>query len=80
MSLYDVGGLAGVALILVAYAGAALDRLKATSALACGMNLVGAALILASLAQDFNLSAVIMEAAWAVVALFGLVRALTRKA
>ena len=79
MSLFDVGGLVGVALILVAYAGAALDRLKATSALACGMNLLGAVLILASLVHDFNLSAVIMEGAWALVALFGLVRALTRR-
>jgi hypothetical protein len=79
MSLFDVGGLAGVALILVAYAGAALDRLKATSALACAMNLIGALLILLSLSRAFNLSAMIMEGAWALVALFGLTRALVRK-
>ena len=79
MSLFDVGGLAGVALILVAYAGAALDRLKATSALACAINLIGALLILLSLSRAFNLSAMIMEGAWALVALFGLTRALVRK-
>ena len=74
MSLFDVGGLAGVALILVAYAGAAIDRLKATSALACAINLIGALLILVSLSHSFNLSAVIMEGAWALVSLSGLVR------
>jgi hypothetical protein len=78
MSLFDVGGLVGVGLILIAYAGAALDRLKATSAMACGMNLVGAGLILVSLTRSFNLSAVVMEAAWALVAVIGLVRALIR--
>jgi hypothetical protein len=78
MSLYDVGGLVGVGLILIAYAGAALDRLKATTAVACAMNLIGAVLILTSLSQAFNLSAVIMEGAWALVALFGLVRAVVR--
>jgi hypothetical protein len=79
MSAFDVGGLVGVALILVAYAGAAVDRLKATSALACAINLIGALLILVSLSRAFNLSAVIMEGAWALVALFGLTRALVRK-
>ena len=79
MSLFDVGGLVGVALILVAYAGAALDRLKATSALACAINLIGALLILLSLAYKPNLSAIVMEGAWALVALFGLTRALVRK-
>jgi hypothetical protein len=79
MSAFDVGGLVGVALILVAYAGAATDRLKATSALACAINLIGALLILVSLSRAFNLSAVIMEGAWALVALFGLTRALVRR-
>jgi paired small multidrug resistance pump len=38
------------------------------------MNLAGAGLILVSLAFSFNLSAFLMEAAWALVALFGLAR------
>ena len=79
MILFDGGGLVGVGLILVAYAGAALDRLKPTTAIACGMNLIGAVLILASLTHDPNISAIVMEGAWALVALFGLVRALIRR-
>ncbi len=38
------------------------------------MNLAGSLLVLASLMSKFNLSAFLMEAAWAVVALFGLAK------
>lgn len=75
MSLTDVAGLGGVALILVAYAGAALGKLDPERPIALVCNLVGAGLILWSLlTQDFNLSATVMEAAWALVALAGLAR------
>ena len=81
MTATDAAGLAGVALILLAYAGAAFGRLDAERPLALSGNLIGAGLILVSLlTQDFNLSATVMEAAWAAVALFGLARwALRRK-
>jgi len=61
-------------MILVAYAGATTGKLDPKRAAALVLNLVGASLILLSLAYDFNLSAVLMEGAWAVVALAGLVR------
>lgn len=73
MSAMDAAGLAGVLLILVAYAGAALGRLDAERPFSLLANLIGACLILASLlTEDFNLSATVMEAAWALVALAGL--------
>lgn len=75
MSLEDGAGLAGVALILVAYAATALGRLDPRSARALAVNLVGAGLVLFSLLTDrFNLSATVMEGAWALVALVGLLR------
>jgi hypothetical protein len=75
MSPLDAAGLVGVLLILIAYAGAALGRLDAERPLSLLLNLVGASLILVSLlAEDFNLAATVMEAAWAAVALFGLGR------
>ena len=75
MSLLDVAGLGGVLLILVAYAAAAMGRLDANRPISLAANLVGASLILASLlAGSFNLSATVMEGAWALVAAFGLVR------
>lgn len=74
MTLPDILGVVGVGLILIAYAGATNGRLDPKKAPALLLNLVGALLILGSLYFDFNLSAVLMEGAWALVALFGLAR------
>jgi hypothetical protein len=71
----DAAGLAGVLMILVAYAGAALGRLDAKGVWSLLANFIGAALILVSLlVADFNLSSTVMEGSWALVALAGLVR------
>ena len=74
MNALDLLGVVGVLLILVAYAGAQLGRLPPDRAPALSMNLAGAALVLASLTQKFNLSAVLMEGSWALVAAYGLLR------
>ena len=74
MSLIDVAGVAGVLLILTAYAGATSGKLDPKRPPALLLNLVGAGLILWSLVYDFNLAAFLMEAAWALVAVFGLIR------
>jgi hypothetical protein len=79
VTLLDVVGLVGVATILAAYAAAQLrwlDPLKATS---LSMNLAGASLVMASLLQQFNLAAFVMEMAWAAVAAFGLIRLAIRR-
>ncbi len=71
----DAAGLAGVLLVLIAYAGAALGRLDPERALSLGANLAGACLILLSLlTASFNLSATAMEGSWALVSLGGLLR------
>ncbi|MFI4933411.1 MAG: hypothetical protein ACHP7N_02225 [Caulobacterales bacterium] len=74
MSPFDVAGLIGVAMILAGYAAATTGRLDAKGAPSLAINLVGASLILLSLTQKFNLSAAIVEGAWALIALVGLVR------
>lgn len=80
MTAPDALGVVGVLMILTAYAGATMGRLDPKRPAALLLNLVGALLILWSLYFEFNLSAVLMEAAWALVALFGLLRfALSRK-
>jgi hypothetical protein len=76
---YDAAGLLGVALILAAYAGAQLRWLDPLKPPALIMNLAGAVLVLLSLTQRFNLAAFVMEAAWAVVALYGLLRLAFRR-
>ena len=74
----DVGGVFGVLLVLLAYAGIHFDWFDPKRAPALLMNLVGSALILGSMWRAFNLPAFLMEAAWAAMALFGLVRLLLR--
>jgi hypothetical protein len=60
--------------MLVAYAGSAMGKLDPQKPPALICNLVGAAAVLWSLSADFNLSATIMESAWALVAAIGLGR------
>ena len=74
MGWTDVAGLAGVLIILVAYAMAATGRLDPKRAGSLFANFVGASLILVSLSKSFNLSATAMEGAWALVSLAGLAR------
>jgi hypothetical protein len=74
MSLLDIAGLVGAALILAGYAAATLGALHPKSAPSLAINFLGASLILLSLTSKFNLSAAIVEAAWALIALVGLVR------
>jgi hypothetical protein len=75
MSWTDAAGLAGVFVILVAYAGAALGRLDPQGVWSLLANFLGACGILASLLlSHFNLSSTVMEGAWAAVALVGLGR------
>jgi len=74
MDLPDIVGVIGVLMMLAAYAAGQLGRLKMDQAPALLMNLAGALLVLASLVYRFNLSAFLMESAWAIVALFGLAK------
>jgi hypothetical protein len=74
MSLADTAGLIGVLLILAAYAGGAVGKLDPARAPALATNFVGAGLILYSLMEDFNLASALLEAAWALIALLGLLR------
>ena len=71
----DIIGLAGVIIILGAYAAATAGWLAPKGAPSLATNFAGASLILVSLvAGSFNLSAALVEGAWALIALFGLAR------
>lgn len=76
--LADIIGLIGTALFIggFLYANSAeeLNKLVFNA-----INLAGAILLLISLSVKFNLAAFILEAAWAVIALFGLVQALRKR-
>ena len=79
MTIYDAIGLAGTAIILGTYALTVGDRIDARRVPALIGNFLGAALILVSLSHDFNLSAVIVESAWALIAGVGLIRLVMKR-
>jgi len=73
VSIADIAGLVGVVAILSAYLLLQSGRLAVRAPLYSALNLVGSALILISLAVDFNLPSAIIESVWALVSLYGLV-------
>lgn len=76
--LADIIGLTGSALFISAFAYA--NWSKSLNKIAFNIaNLVGAILLLISLSVTFNLAAFVLEAAWAVIALAGLVAAVRAK-
>lgn len=77
--LSDGVGVVGVLMMLGAYAAAQLGRMDPVKPPSLLLNLIGSSLVMLSLLAAFNLSAFLMEAAWAAVALFGLVRAFLRR-
>ena len=68
-------GFIGMALIVSAYAYVTASK-AANPFVLHGMNLVGAALLILSLTVNRNLPSMVLESVWAVVALFGLAKAL----
>ena len=76
VSLFDAIGIFGVGLTLLAYLLLQAERLESRSRAYSALNLIGSVAILTSLAFDFNLSAMLMEGCWAVISLYGLIKAL----
>ena len=72
--IHDLVGNLGVLLILASYLFVQLRKLDATGLAYVVANGLGAAFILYSLIYDFNLSAFIIEIAWILISLVGLVR------
>lgn len=76
MGLHDVVGLAGVALVMAMYVLLQTGRTTAARPSFSVGNAVGSALILYSLAFDFNFSAALIEVFWLLISLYGIWRAL----
>ena len=72
LAWHDWAGGIGVALIIIAYFLLQIGRLEARGIWYSVVNAVGAALILISLSQEFNLSAALIEGFWLVISLFGI--------
>jgi paired small multidrug resistance pump len=78
--MYDLLGIVGVVLILVTYVQLQRGRLQPEDWRYSLFNLVGSSLILFSLFFDWNLSAALIEGAWAIISFYGLVRHRPRRA
>ena len=76
MTVEDWIGIAGAMLIVIAYLLVQLRRLDALSLSFSLANGIGAAGIIFSLLNDFNLSAFAIEVFWLAISLYGVVRAL----
>jgi len=71
----DILGLIGGAIMVAAFAYSNVaDRMS--PALFNFLNLIGAALMIASLSVHFNLAAMLLEIVWAAIALLGLIKAM----
>ena len=71
---HDLVGNIGVFFVLITYLLLQMERLAATSTAYSIFNGLGAALILVSLAYEFNLSAFIIEFCWLMISIYGLIR------
>jgi hypothetical protein len=80
MALFgDIIGFAGALTILAAYAYQTILGRPADSIYYAG-NLIGAVLLGVSLTIHFNLASLLLEIAWAAIALFGLVKVMRKPA
>ncbi|WP_420141916.1 CBU_0592 family membrane protein [Sphingomonas sp.] len=77
--LANIVGLIGSAIMVVAFAYSNIAR-PMNLVLFNVLNLAGAALLISSLVVHFNLASMALEIVWAIIAFFGLVSALRRRA
>lgn len=74
MQWHDWVGLAGVVIVLVAFLLLQAGKLHGTGFIYQLCNAVGAAAVVLSLFYNFNLSAFVVESAWVVISIYGMVR------
>ena len=71
---HDFAGTIGVVCVVAAYWLLSVERWQSKSLKFSALNALGAALVLLSLSQDFNLSAFLVESFWLLISLYGIYR------
>ena len=79
LSVYDLVGTIGVAIIIVTYVLLQLEKIKSTDLYYSALNAIGASMIIFSLYFDFNLAALVIEFFWLLISLFGITKYLREK-
>ena len=72
LTIFDIIGTLGVAMIIGAYLLLQLDKIKSNDLLYSILNGFGALLIIVSLTVDFNFSAFVIEFFWIIISLVGI--------
>ncbi len=72
--IYNLVGIVGVILILVAFFLLQVGKLSSRDFIYSLLNLFGALGILISLISEWNLSAFVIEVAWILISLYGLIK------
>ena len=78
-SYYDFLGNIGVFLIILSYLLLQLDKVKSSNLFYSVMNFLGALLVIISLLENFNMSALIIEVFWVIISIIGIVRYLVNR-
>lgn len=78
-SIFDIIGMIGVFMILITYGAVQMEKMDVRSVKYSVLNAQGAGLILISLIFAFNLSAFVIESAWLVISIYGIMKAFKRK-
>jgi hypothetical protein len=79
LSLYDIAGFLGAAIVVVAYFAMQQRWLGALDWRFPAANLAGSLLILVSLWFEWNFPSVVIEVFWAAISLMGLIRSLAER-
>lgn len=79
MELHDLVGMVGAVLVLGAYMMLQMERLASSSFIYSVLNFVGGLMIMFSLANAWNFSAVFIEIAWIAISLYGIYRCFKKK-
>ena len=77
--VFNVIGLAGTVLFVAAFFLLQKETMRPDDLRYLGMNLGGAVLLLISLSWHWNLSAFLLEAVWAVISLYGIVKTIKKR-
>ena len=72
--IYNTVGTIGVAVVLLTYFLLQTERLKPNQLGYSVLNLIGASLILASLFHEFNFPSFVVEVAWVLISIMGIIR------
>jgi hypothetical protein len=78
-SFYDLIGTIGVATVIITYFLLQTERIKSESVYYSVLNAIGSGLIILSLIFNFNLAALIQEAFWVLISIYGIAKCSLKK-